>query len=533
MQPVPCLHLTPDRYHDMENEYVANGQRVVLIVDPSVVAVRFRQPAKLSMRAVVAESHGLGSFRDRLELPREKFTLLAVRGTPFAMAERLHSVIRSLDQASEVTRVAAVFRVGLDRVVATDRVFAGFRPGSADPRRLLGQLGYEVLHCCGDGDEFLVRIGEFDDPLAVSRHLRSLPDVEYAEPDFLVVGAHLPRSPVSAEVLASVVAEDPLARFQYALGSTRADEAHGLRPGDRSVRIAILDVGVDSEHPDLKPVLVDGYDATDDDTYQQPNSHDWHGTACAGLAAAAGFNGIGVRGIGAGCGLMAVRIACSPRAGAPWVSPNCWKVRGIDWAWRSGAAVLSNSWNAPPSTAVTRALERARTRGRGGRGCVVVVAAGNASAETIGAGVTFPGSLPDVLTVGACTADDRPKTFDSRDGEPAWSSTPGPEVDIAAPGVKNYTTDISGKRGADTSRVGDYVKFSGTSSAAAIVAGAAGLVLSANPQLSEKEVRDMLCSTADKVPREEYDAGVHSHRMGFGRLNVFCAVKKALGSSCS
>lgn len=501
----------------MQKRYVANGQDVVLEADPSLVAVRFREPSPNSMRARVAKEHGLGPFPLRYEIPAEKFTILPVGQG----GDRLQSVMAELDAASEVARVAPVFQVGPNRAVATDRVLVGFRPGAPDPKKLLGERGYEIVE--QRGPEYAVRLGEYDDPFEVSEQLAGLPDVEYAEPDFVTVGTHIARRPELP--LAPASAGDPLASAQYARRLTRADEALQLQAGDREILIAVLDEGVDTMHEDLAPAIAGSYDATDDDTYQEPQPMDAHGTTCAGLAAAVAHNSLGVRGIGAGCGLLAVRIAFSQTGTGDWVTMNSWIVRAIDWSWQNGAAVLSNSWGgSAPSTAVARAFERARTLGRGGLGCVVLAAVGNHDGS-----VSFPANLPGVLAVAASNQDDEPKTPGSSDNEHWWGSCFGEKVEIAAPGVGNFTTDITGPAGYNATQApgGNYVPdFNGTSSATPIVAGAAGLVLSANPLLPEAEVRGILCSTADKVGSVPY-VGERNDRMGFGRVNVLRAVQRA------
>jgi len=116
-------------------------------------------------------------------------------------------------------------------------------------------------------------------------------------------------------------------------------------------------------------------------------------------------------------------------------------------------------------------------------------AAGNASGP-----VDFPGNLNNVFTVSASNEYDEFKTKTSRDGEYWWGSNFGPEVDLSAPGVHNLTTDISGAGGYTED---DYTDFNGTSSATPIVAGAAGLLLSANNDLTELQVRDRLKQVAD------------------------------------
>ena len=94
----------------------------------------------------------------------------------------------------------------------------------------------------------------------------------------------------------------------------------------------------------------------------------------------------------------------------------------------------------------------------------------------------------------------------------------------AAPGVHNYTTDISGEDGYGS---GNYIPdFNGTSSACPIVAGAVGLVLSTHEESTEAEVRQIIRDTADKVGGVDYTNG-HNDQMGYGRLNALKAVEKA------
>lgn len=287
-----------------------------------------------------------------------------------------------------------------------------------------------------------------------------------------------------------------------------------------------MDEGVDVNHPDLRATIVATFDAKDNDQDQQPNDWDGHGTACAGLAAALPAETGGYRGVAGGCSIMAARIAYSPADGADWITTNSMIVKSIDWAWQNRADVLSNSWGGgPPSNAIINAFERARTQGRSGKGCVIVIAASNDDGP-----VVFPATLPNVLTVSASNEYDEPKTKTSADGEQWWGSCFGPEVDVAAPGVHNYTTDISGAAGYNEGggALNDdyFATFNGTSSATPLVAGVAALILSANPNLREASVRRVIKQTADKVGQVIYTNG-RNDRMGNGRINARKAVEMA------
>ena len=229
----------------------------------------------------------------------------------------------------------------------------------------------------------------------------------------------------------------------------------------------------------------------------------------------------GVKGVAAGCSLMAVRVGYTPTRDGDYLCKTAWIRRGIDWAWQHGADVISMSFGGGPRSApVVKALDRARRRGRGGKGSVLVAAAGN-SADP-GAPVEFPGSLPFVLTVGATNRKDQPQTRIDRTS--IWVSNSGPEVNIGAPGVNNYTCTIPDPDEGEMDL--NDPGFSGTSAATPLVAGAAALLLSVNPDLTEAEVRALLCETAVKIGPAAYHGG-RNDQVGTGRLNVLAAVRSA------
>jgi len=498
-------------------EYTFKGRRVVLALDASSVAVRFREPARHSTRArVAANAPTLGAFANRFEIPEENYTVFDIAG-PAAAKSKGHSVATAALAANgEVVRVAPVFRLGSERLVATDRVIVGFKHGTQDAGSLAKGIGAATPI---SANEFVIRLTESADPFDVIEELGMRPEVEYAEPDMVRIGKHLPKRESALNL------NDPLLSKQYAMAITKATDAWHLATGTPSIRIAILDEGVDTRHDDLADAIAGSYDAVDNDEYQEPNPWDGHGTACAGLAAAIQSNDRGIRGVAGGCQVLAVRIAYSAQPNGNWVTSNSWIAKAIEWSWRNGADVLSNSWGGgAESNAIANAFERARTLGRAGRGCVIVIAAGNDNGP-----VSFPATVGNVLAVAASNEYDEPKTKTSRDGEFWWGSNFGPQVSVAAPGVHNYTTDVTGNGGYAKGPGGDYfASFNGTSSATPIVAGAAALVLAANPALVEKDVREIICSSADKVGPIPYSNG-HNERMGYGRLNVRRAVEIALG----
>jgi subtilisin family serine protease len=288
-----------------------------------------------------------------------------------------------------------------------------------------------------------------------------------------------------------------------------------ITEGDAGIRVAVLDEGVDTTHPYLKPAVVAEHDFVDGHPTAHPDGDDAHGTACAGIVVSRNAK---VRGLAPGASLVAARIAKGD-GGDGWIFDDFNTADAIDWCWDTADAdVLSNSWGGgPPVDVITAAFTRARTRGRGGKGSVVVIAAGNAQAQ-----VSYPGTLPDVLTVGASNQWDQRKTKTSQDGEDWWGSNYGAGLDVMAPGVQILTTDISGQHGySPGGTVGD---FNGTSSATPLVAAVVALVLSAKPSLTEKAVRDLLTTTADHIGS---GTAKWNQLVGFGRVNAFSAVRAA------
>lgn len=294
-----------------------------------------------------------------------------------------------------------------------------------------------------------------------------------------------------------------------------ARAAWTITRGDPEIRVAVLDEGVDTKHSYLAPAVVDEKDFVDGNRHARPDNDDAHGTACAGIVVSRGSK---VTGLAPACSLVAVRIAKGDgRAG--WIFDDFNTADAVDWSWRRAAAdVLSNSWGGgPPVDVITGAFRRARNKGRDGKGAVVVIAAGNDQGP-----VSYPGNLPEVLTVGASNQWDARKTKRSSDGESWWGSNSGPGLDVMAPGVAILTTDITGRRGYSRRLV--TPTFNGTSSATPFAAAAAALVLSVRPDLTEDVVREVLTSTAEVIGRGSQE---WTKERGHGRVNAFAAVRAA------
>lgn len=295
--------------------------------------------------------------------------------------------------------------------------------------------------------------------------------------------------------------------------------AHSLTSGSEDIVIAVIDQGVPINHPDLNVSFIHDANTQTDTQIIYGN----HGIACAGIISAQANNGIGIAGIAPNCKLMSISTNLSVAA----------VTYAIRYAADNGADIISNSWgNEVDMPTVNTAIKHALQNGRNGKGCVVVFSAGNDNASC----VNYPKEAdPDIIVVGAMSPSAERKSPTSSDGEYWWGSNYGTALDVMAPGVLIYTTDLLGVDGYEYDS--DYTPdFHGTSSACPHVAGIAGLILSMNPNLTQKQVAHAIETTARKVGNYDYaltperENGTWNNEMGYGLVDAYAAV--LAGSSC-
>ena len=284
---------------------------------------------------------------------------------------------------------------------------------------------------------------------------------------------------------------DPGAADQWGLAATRAPQAWNTTTGERRAELCVLDSGVAWEHPDLAanvwrgPAGARGFNAID--PRQSAYDDAGHGTHVAGVAAAAVRNGIGGAGVG-NVSIMPVKVL-----GADGTGKEDDLAAGIVWCADNGAdvALMALSVDEEGPT-LRKALDYAAKRD-----VLLVASAGNTGACT--SCVAYPARDANVVAVSAT----------ARDGSLAPFSARGPQVELAAPGV-----DIA------STFVGDaYASGSGTSQAAAFVAGAAALARDADPSASARDVRDRLKASAQDLGSPGKD-----HSFGHGLLDVSALV---------
>lgn len=368
-------------------------------------------------------------------------------------------------------------------------------------------------------NQYLVKLSDYDTRKTFNliNSLFNDERLEYIEPNFIKLNV-LQATP-----------NDPLLSSQWSiknsgyLGGTidadmDVDNAWAISTG-LGIKVAVLDVGVDLLHPDLQANLLPGYDAINGVAGGGFIGASYHGTACAGIIGAVANNGIGIAGVAYNSKIIPIRVGS-----ATSITINA-AATGTNWAWQNGADILSNSWGGGSSSAaVNDAINNAVTNGRGGKGCIVLYSAGNSNTN-----VSWPATNAQVIAVSATSQCDQRKSPSSCDGETFWGTNYGINLDVSAPGVKIYTTDILGAAGYET---GDYTpNFNGTSSACPNVAGVVALILSLKPSLTGLEARQILESNTDKVGGYNYVSGISgqpngtwSNDLGYGRVNAFKAL---------
>ncbi|MFI8996795.1 S8 family serine peptidase [Streptomyces sp. NPDC053542] len=248
---------------------------------------------------------------------------------------------------------------------------------------------------------------------------------------------------------------DPERGQQWALDALKLPAAWQTARGDDTV-IAVVDTGVDLDHPDLKSRLVSGTDVVDGDG--DPMDHNGHGTHVAGIAAAATDNGVGIAGGAPGAKIMPVRVLTAAGSGAKEDI-----IRGVVWAAEHGADVINLSLG---ESGLMAKLLRGGTLNRAittahDEGAVVVAAAGNEGAETQPYRLSTP-----VLVVGASDQHGKPASF-SNFGAQGAVSAPGVAILSTLP---TYTTPLT------RDNTSGYGELDGTSMATPYVSAVAALL---------------------------------------------------------
>jgi len=319
-----------------------------------------------------------------------------------------------------------------------------------------------------------------------------------------------------------------------------AELAWDITTGTASVKLAIVDTGVDHQHQDLFLNLDAGADFAVGCPSALPPGNAYcgtgfhgHGTNCAGVAAAIQNDGYGITGIAPGVRIIPVRVGCDQYPN------NLWKAQGVSWAWdQGGADVISLSWGTRQTSAIPTSIlaeiETAATEGRQGRGAVVVAATGNDGDRFM----DFEAATPGSIAVGASNPCDQVMFYENFptqncDGS-YWGGNYGPRLDVVAPGSFAYSTDNvevpPDQCGYDPDAHNE--NWGGTSAATPFVAGVAALLLSIDDTLPTDGVRGFLADTAEQLKIWDINStswtqvpdGTFHEQSGWGRINAYRAL---------
>lgn len=563
--------------------YYVNGKRVPLYVESDVFAVRFKGDDGEAVDRMSSDRRRLvDENSERIETIEEygiDVYQVTDSGGVTAMESSVDRVVADLDEDREVEFATRAFRQSPesdDLMFVTNRFSVQFKSDVSEEEierfnrehdvRVLDELeyldgGYVLEAPEGDGargsialaNEYyesglvdfatpdLVRRVHFKDsavdlyersrsvdsdevPSLFSELHRSVGD------DARPIGVIVEKPSPTAETRSTDDRDDDDPLYldrQWHLRTAKVTDAWDETQGTSAIAIAVLDDGVDVDHPEFSGRVVAQYDFAQGEPDGNPkHPSDNHGTACAGVAVAGGRKAAGVA---PACSLIAVRT--------PGYLGTVDEAKMFHWTATNGADVISCSWGPadrggpfPLADNVRAAIRYCATAGRDGKGIPVFFAAGNGNESVSEDGYA---ASEYVIAVAASTSEE----------VRSYYSDYGPEIWVCAPSNGNrgwgelsiFTTDRRGSAGYNPGDVnkgdadGDYTNsFGGTSSATPLVAGIAGLVLSIDPDLTVEEVKTVLRTTSDKIgPASSYDGNGHSQLYGYGRVNAMRAVQEA------
>lgn len=323
----------------------------------------------------------------------------------------------------------------------------------------------ETSHVLKRANYQVVKVNEGNDYQGVLNKIQLDKNVVFAEPDYIKTITHVP--------------SDPLYTNQWYLPNIKMPQAWDIYRGSPSVTIAVLDTGVNAQHPDLAGKILPGYDFVNNDA--RPSDDHGHGTNIAGIIAG-NSDGAGIVGIDHQAKILPLKVLNNEGTGS-----SLDVVEAVYFAMEQGADVINMSFAAPESTfAEERALRSAFEQG-----IVLVAAAGNDATNDI----VYPASYDFVISVAATGMDNQKAPF----------SNYGNFIDIAAPGVNLYTTAYQG----------GYEFVSGTSYSAPIISSLAGMLKGLHPEWSPIDIEWALESSGANMDRSEWN-----WLTGFGKVNA-------------
>ena len=286
---------------------------------------------------------------------------------------------------------------------------------------------------------------------------------------------------------------DPYYSYQWDMVKMAAPSAWAVSTGSSSVTVAVVDTGVDYNHPDLATNCVSGYDFYNGD--DNPMDDNGHGTHCAGSIAAIGNNGVGIAGVTWSSNIMPLKILNS--GGGGYTSDA---ISAFAWGYSRDVRIFSNSWGGyGTDTALQSAINTYSD-------AVFICAAGNG--DDYGNPINID-SYPFSPAGLSCSNIVSVAATDTTDTLASWSNYGATTVDVAAPGVSIYSTLPSNS----------YGYKSGTSMATPHVAGLAALVKAVNSGYTAAQIKSAILSGVDTV------SGLSGKCVTGGRVNAYRSIQ--------
>lgn len=384
--------------------------------------------------------------------------------------------------------VAAALVLGVPAVGAADEQAGARRAWPSD-----GVAG--SLLVTTDSDDRAIELGERRGGTTIGRVavLRVVPGTEASQAATIALLDGVVAVEPNHRRLVARVPNDPGFGAQWAHQLSRMPAAWDRTVGSATVRMAVIDTGVDGRHPDLAANIVEQVDVSTGQVVVRPTGSDndpcgvGHGTGVAGVMAAMGDNGLGVAGVAWNAAIIDI-AATDPLHCGSFTDASI--VAGIQHATARGAKVVNLSLGGPSDTCPTAfqaTIDAARSAG-----VVVVAAAGNEQRFLPGVSA-IPASCNGVVSVGAATEGGQRASYSNVN---AW-------VDVLAPGG-----DTPPARGVLTTALGGGTNEAvGTSFSAPYVAGLAGLVAAVRPELSPDQVEAVITRTTIGAPARSNAAG--------------------------
>jgi subtilisin family serine protease len=470
------------------------------------------------------------------------FQLINVEAGEEAMEEALDK----LRAAPAIVAGTHVFHSSDDGVpfVPTGQLYVEFKSEASLQacQKLLEQQHLLIIEARGERELIVQVTKDSVNPLKTAYALQNSPLVAIAEPDLATPGKIQSFAlPADHRIHEQWHLQNTGRHRGTSIGFSAGADAHvieawelGQTLGARDIIVAVIDDGFDLSHADLsgdwKIVAPKDFTRNSAKPLPDPLQGDWHGTACAGVAIG-NAEGTGIVGAAPHCRFMPIRWGkdLSDREIENW----------FGYAREQGAGVISCSWaaaapNFPLSTRASRAIAKCANEGRNGLGTVICFAAAN---NNLNINDPASGSVngfaihPEVIAVAASNSMDQKSHY----------SNYGAEISVCAPssgagGWGITTSDVIGEYVRDGQTFpagyspGAYTDdFGGTSSACPLVAGICALLLSIKPNLTAKEVKQLLEKTARRIgDPSSYDHREHSIYFGYGCVNAAAAVADLL-----